>query len=721
MSNSSKGGSKLLTAIISFLLGFLFAILVEVGAIFGVGWFVMNKDLDTVLSAVGIHNTDEEGNKKYINTDVDNGGVRNLKELLSGLQGLVYENGEVVALGKSFDDFSNLIPATDMLLGMVYKTVDEFIELDKEEFESTPLSGLAQVLSDSIMGVRTAALMEKLNVESVTGDGASKLIKTLLMGAETDYATVNYGGAVTADEGGAEEPAEPAKTFQLPVMYDLYTLDNDIGYVREMPVDGISAYPENFGGDYGWLDLLSEDQKDGEFVNKRYKLYYVPCRVTDTGIEEAEYINGEIEVTEGTGESAKKYRLQVLQYGEDTDFIVVKRNDDGNFVIDYNAVYASLNAGAAGASDRFAGYSYYEPYARNYYYTAKSSVTEKQEIRTISGKNYFRNNADEMVQIDALRLSDLVDENYAQDLTFGEVMDLQSTDNMLLKSLKDTPIKKLNEKVKSLTVDEIFSEEEISKNSILRQLRGTKITELVTAMDDLLIQTIYAEEVYKLPDGDKIMEVIDFDPDYKYYVLESYNDEGKNKFKFAPVKEGAADEGKVTAAEFAARGATVYFTYGADEGAEGAEMKIVFDERFLFFEANEKGGYDLTALGADGLTDTAKDDAMGKLTKAQFDARGDKVYYSYGVPQSMWKLVLYKNKTEKGYTINNFNNMVSICANNVNDATLRELKEAGVINATDENLNKVLTLPDSSKHVLGDMKLAELINAVISMAATPSS
>ncbi|MDE6075076.1 MAG: hypothetical protein K2G26_01425, partial [Clostridia bacterium] len=61
----SKGGSKLLTAIIAFLLGFLFAILVEVGAIFGVGWFVMNKDLDTVLSAVGIHNTDEDGNKKY--------------------------------------------------------------------------------------------------------------------------------------------------------------------------------------------------------------------------------------------------------------------------------------------------------------------------------------------------------------------------------------------------------------------------------------------------------------------------------------------------------------------------------------------------------------------------------------------------------------------------------------------------------------------------------
>ncbi|MDE6074982.1 MAG: hypothetical protein K2G26_00930, partial [Clostridia bacterium] len=90
---------------------------------------------------------------------------------------------------------------------------------------------------------------------------------------------------------------------------------------------------------------------------------------------------------------------------------------------------------------------------------------------------------------------------------------------------------------------------------------------------------------------------------------------------------------------------------------------------------------------------------------------GDKVYYSYGLPQGMWKLVLYKNKTEKGYTINNFDNMVNICANNVNDATLFELKEAGVINATDENLNKTF-----AGKKLGEMKLSELINAVISLA-----
>lgn len=705
-----KGGSKLLTAIISFLLGFLFAILVEVGAVFGVGYYVLNKDLDSLLGTVGIQNTDEDGNKKYINTDTENGGVKNLKELFSGLQGLVYRDGEVVALGKSFDDFSNLIPATDMLLGMVYGVIDDYIELDKEEFESTPLSGLAQVLSDSIMGIRTAALMEKLNVESVTGEDASKLVKTLLMGAETEYATVRTGGpAPTADE---VEPAEeqPASTFKLPVFYDIYTYDDEIQYAREMPVNGVSAYPSNFGDDYGWLELISEKQQDGEFVNKRYKLYYVPCRVTETGIEEAEYINGVAEFTEGTGESARTYKLQVLEFGGDTDFIVVKRGDDGEFVIDYDAVYASLE-----------NYSYYEPYARNYYYFAKSDVTEKQEVRTICGKNYFRNNADEMVQIDALTLSDIVSENYAQDLTLGEVMDIKSTDNMLLKSLKDTPISGLSNKVKTLTIDEIFTEEEISSNSMLRQLRGTKINELATAMDELLIQTVYADEVYGLPDGDRIMEVVDFDASYKYYTLEKYTDSTDatnpvTKFKFVLVNEGAAGEGELTQSDFDNRGDTVYYTYGNQEGQEGAEIKILFDKRFLFFEANGDGGYDLTEVRTEGLTGTAKDDEMGKLEASDFTGRGDKKYYSYGTPQGMWKLVLFKNKTEKGYTVNNFNNMVNVCANNVNYATLLELREAGILNSTITDAQLAKKLPGQTK-TLGELTLRELIDAVISIAS----
>ncbi len=415
----AKGGSKLLTGIMSFILGFLFAIIVECGAVFGVYWFVMNKDIDTVLSAIGIENKDENGNDKYINTDPNNGGAANLKELIGGLKGLIYENGEVTALGKSFDDFEKLVPATNILLGFLYDTVDEYIELDKDKFESTPLSGLAQVLSDSIMDVKTAVLLEKLGMDSITGEDADAVVKSLVTGAECEYASVYYGASAVAE--GEEEPASQ---FKLPVLYDYYVYNELLSsYSREKPVKGVSAFPANLSGREDLLCRVA-DGVDGETSYARYALYYVPCRVTDEGIEEAAYSYSEITVSEGSGESAKTFKFTVLEYGEDTDFIAVKPDGNGAFTIDYDAVYAAKNANSMGASDRYVGYSYHDAYARNYYYTEKNADTERYELKTICGKNYFRDNQGKYVHIDALTLYDIVNDPFTplDSVTVAEVV-----------------------------------------------------------------------------------------------------------------------------------------------------------------------------------------------------------------------------------------------------------------------------------------------------------
>lgn len=402
----SRGGSKVLTAVISFFLGFLFAILVEIGAVFGVYWVVMNKDLESIMNAVGIHNTDEEGNHRYINTDPDT-GVTTLKELISGLQGLIYVNGEVVALGKSFDDFSQLVPATDMLLEFVYKNIDGYIDLDKELFESTPLSGLAQVLSDSILDVRTAALMQKLDIKAIMGEDANGVVKSLVLGAETEYATVKMPQS-TAVEGEEGETS----VFRLPVLYDYYMyVEEEDRYVRT--TDYASAFPDNLSGR---KDVLyNEERKNGDGkVISTHTLYYVPCRVTETGIEEAEYITDEISVTEGTGDAQKTYRFQILSYGEDTDFIAVKPNADGEYILDYTAIYAALNANAANRSYRFTGYSYDQNYARKYYEDPKKDEgADRYVFKTISGKNYFRDNAGNFVQLNPLTLRDIANDPYA--------------------------------------------------------------------------------------------------------------------------------------------------------------------------------------------------------------------------------------------------------------------------------------------------------------------
>ena len=98
---------------------------------------------------------------------------------------------------------------------------------------------------------------------------------------------------------------------------------------------------------------------------------------------------------------------------------------------------------------------------------------------------------------------------------------------------------------------------------------------------------------------------------------------------------------------------------------------------------------------------------MGRLEEGQFVSGK---YYTYGAPKGMWRLVLYKGDFEKGYTINNFNNMVNACAKNVNDATLYALQEAGVIDAS-ADLSKKFNGAE-----LGKMSLKQLIDAVLALA-----
>lgn len=888
----SRGGSKLVTGIISFFLGFLFAILVEIGAIFGVYWFVMNKDINTVMAAIGIHNTDD----RYVNTDPDKGGVTNLKELLSGIKGLVYENGEITALGKSFDDFKNLIPATQMLLNTFYGIADDYIELDKDAFESKPLTELAQVLSDSIMNIKTAALLEKLGMTDITGEEANPIVKSLVTGAETDYATVYYSDGRESDG------------LKFPVIYDCYMGGENSfdridykGFAR--PVNGVSAFPENLRGHEDLLCPQGMIEDDGGSY-QRYMLFYVPCRVTASGIAEAEYSVGEHTVADGD----KTYKFQIVEYGADTDFIAVKPDAEGNYIIDYTAVYAALNGDSNSVSDRFTGYSYYEPYASNYYFTEKNSTTERYELKTLSGKNYFRNSQGKMLQLDALTLTDIVvdafgpldavlvteavgensdlaykvfgttslgallrgevdfnklvedmevsafvnnispdnsvmcyiafkvsdlnhlggglysavydkggegertvtvrtadgfitdvldadgsvmegvkikdvaalansmpvtaimdvraDEailaylgygvknmkpaavaeysytakiniggadkecyiatamkgdgenaveiitsvwyleggnkinvsgtrvndvadranGFTKDLTLGDVLNLDGSENNLLKALSGTALDGLAERVDTLTVGEIFSEDEINSSTMLRQLRGKKVSDLATAIDELLIQSIYAEEVYGLPEGGGLMEVIAFDPSRTYYTLEKAGE--ANEYAFVQVT------GEIN---YSKDGAEIYYTRGED-----GEWKVVFNERLLYYTQSE--GVAELVLKDDSLTGSDRDNATGKLTEADFE---EGKYYSYGAAKGMWRLVLYRQNTEKAYTINNFNNMVNSCADNVYKATLYELQEADIIEKTVDLSKKF------GGKELGTFTLETLIDAVI--------
>lgn len=853
----SKGGSKVLTGIIAFILGFLFAVLVEIGAIFGVYWYVMNKDLDSVLGVVGIQNTDEDGNKKYINTDTENGGVKNLKELLSAVKGLVFEDGELAIVGKSFDEINELIPATQMVLDVFYGIADDYIEIDREEFESNPLMNLAQVLSDSVLNVKTAPLMEKLNV---FGDAdVNVLVKTLLMGSECDYATVTY-----AD--GRES------NLKFPVMYDYYSY-NQTDDTYSNCADNAGAFHSNLVGREEELLTPSGD---------RYALYYVPCRVTDSGIEEAEYLTGETTAEK----DGKTYKFQILEYGADTDFIAVEYNN-GKFVINYNTVYASLNEDATDSegkidySQRFTGFSYYVPYAQNYYYQPKGDEAEdevKPVIKTYSGKNYFRDNQDKMIQLDALTLYDIMVDPFSPldavlvseviegesdikkifgTLTLGmllrgegideiiddlevstfmtdvapsnkvmcyiayKISDLQSNGDGTYTAIYDKD--GADEQVVTVHVEDGFITGVVDDDGA--EVDGVKVKDIASLANNMPITVLmdvdveepimvylgYGVKQVKAQTGDGyryVGKVNDGNTDRDCYIATEdsdgvenvlavwyYDDEGNrivvggtkvnnvadrmNSFaddltvgdvlsldgsegqllsaiKDTPLSQmgNRIDEltvGEIISGEEIDKSSIlsqlkntkvtelataidklfiqrVYAkeVYGLQEDGDPAEAGE-YNEEWLYY--TEVDGVFVLANAVDNppANDTAYDDALGHITEQEFN---EGTYYTYGGAKGMWRLVLYKNGKEKAYTMNNFNNMVAACADSVNDATLTELKKAGVVDATEEQLAKKLkfsnggvqcyvkadgnlTFNEAEGVTLGEMKLASLINFVV--------
>lgn len=736
-----KKGGKTLTAVIAFILGLLFTLIVEVSAIFGVYIYVMHKDINTVMASIGIPNTDD----RFVNTDKSKGGVSNLKELISGMKGLVYEGGEIVALGKSFDDFKELVPATQVLLNAVYGVIDGYIDLDKNEFESKPLTDLAQVLADSVMNVKTMALMEKLGMDNITGEDANPVVKSIVVGTETDYATVHYSD-------GREDTG-----LKLPVLYDCYMEYNGsydridyLGYAR--PVNGASALPYNLSED---LLCRSGTIDDGVESYHRYMLYFVPCKVTENGVEEADYSMGEYK------------GFQIVEFGEDTDFIAVKP-DGGRYEIDFAAVYAAINGESTSLSDRFSGYSYSQEYAREYYFTKKNSQTEKDELQTVSGKNYFRNSQGKALQLDALTLTDIVLDAFAPlnsilvtdvigegDSTVNQIFG-STTLGALLRGEVDA-----QQLAGELAIDafiDIRADEPVS--AYLGY--GVKGLKEAAGADYNYAGKISAGGVdtdcYLSAEGGVVKSVWYFDDGQKRSVsaakmselparIESFADDmtvgdiitvGENSPKFlkavasAPIAglenkisnitvgemfeeselNGSALLRRLKGAKISELAAAVdslliqevYASriYNVAEGAD-PEPATVYKEDLLYY-----------VTGNDGFVLAHLNEASGHITEEQFEA-GE--FYTYGEAQGMWRLVLYKDGVEKAYAMNDLDNMVASCAATLYKSKLGQLQAAGIIGA-DKDLSGTLTIDGQTKTV-AEFTLEDIIWFVID-ASTPA-
>lgn len=163
----SKSGSKTLTGILCFIFGFLFAIIVEVALIAGGVYFLMKADIDDVLSLVGVENEDENGNKIVINTNVEEGGVQNITDLITALRDMFGNGVENLTIG----EVEGLFPVADRLVDSIYSGLagalsaydltEEDVRniIDEEELKATPVSQMGEFISGCLNNVEVATLL----------------------------------------------------------------------------------------------------------------------------------------------------------------------------------------------------------------------------------------------------------------------------------------------------------------------------------------------------------------------------------------------------------------------------------------------------------------------------------------------------------------------------------------------------------------------------------
>lgn len=403
---SVKRSSSVGVGIVCFLLGFLFAIIVLVGSIFGVGYVAATTDINEVLGIFGLQNkndaydeSDPDSNKyNYVNADQ----APNIYALITEVIKLANEGlGEI-----NFNKIDALAPVTSSVLDMAYSFIDGVVDFDKDYFEDVPLTSIIDSVKNSMYYVRMPKLIDVLNEKmgySVSLDSIP-VANYVINGIESDYATVK----------GMDS------SFKLPVLFDYYVNDgSSIGYARTTAdPSGTSAYPANFGDDYSYLSETAQKNSDGAQL---YKVYYVPCKVTPTGIEEADYTVKKNTVEDPdvsfskNGESVNlKYIFRTVEFGADTDFIAVKANDvDGVnvFELDYDQIIAAKNSdSSANTSNRYIGYSYYESYARNYYSgpSARAENDRMYGVTTVNGINYFKTVDGTIMEYDPLVVADVM-------------------------------------------------------------------------------------------------------------------------------------------------------------------------------------------------------------------------------------------------------------------------------------------------------------------------
>lgn len=299
------------------------------------------------------------------------------------------------------------------------------------------------------------------------------------------------------------------------------------------------------------------------------------------------------------------------------------------------------------------------------------------------------------------------------DLTLGDVVD--AGDNRLLMRLQDTKITELSTAIDDLTIGDVI---DTTGNPMLEKLSGSKITELATAIDELTIGDIVRDtQGNKLLERLKDTQIKDLATEVNNLTVGDVMTIDENSFLLSEFTDT-----KIVDLPNAIGGVTINSLYADNiysvKDGDGnvvvpAKRKpaATFDERFLYYELTDGGKYELV-------------NGTGKLTSDSFVAGK---YYTYGEARGIWKTLLYKDGSEVACTIEHLDELTNNVSNNIGKSTLSDLTEIGILDLTDEQLDKQIYYYDSATMTfkpsakIGTMPLNELITFVIDKVTTQPS
>ncbi|MCD8294759.1 MAG: hypothetical protein LUE27_05925 [Clostridia bacterium] len=735
-------------SVVSLLIGLLLGIIIMVALVGGAAVYLATGSLDSILSLFGLDNQDDDGNYIYINTDPDNGGVSTVLQLVQWVTGL----DSITSL--SVYDVCEKVPYVETVVDGLYDTIADYgLEMDKDELYSQPFDGLLDYVTDALMDVQVGTLLDKVDEDNGLKD--NKITEAILYGTEAKY---------------VEVPADDGSVVKYPVWYEDFRLV-DPDAPSEEPAGGNEA-EEGDGNDnasgVNYTEPLDLDLSDDAYfvsVNDENVIldeeYYGYLAYSSRAGAYRLYFYGPMTRTaaEESGDGEETEETETTYY-----YNVTYREDDGSFAcmetpVEYTTSYATLdgsyyydadgnkvdsNPVTIGSIMDNPLENLYELYITDLYEDNEEELGAIADILgDVSFGDLIEGNVNFEEIINGLELSSLINNVSISDdssgaaailtyLIYGASGVSEAEGEDLAYSYTGT-YHKIAEDGTTETVDcyiqtdadgtvlGIYLDKDCTESAA-----GTTVTQVETRMDGIMNDLT-------------IGEIVD---------VSSMDNEIVNMVAGSTIGSFATDIGNMTMNQLFCNDiygvwdeeqqeqlATQYEVVATAADVTDETTQIAFDSSYTYYIQGSSVILEPAGQGyssEDGTPGNGHYDTYDDLVESV----GEGVtVYTYGQANPLWKLLISETNSdgelqEIAYSVSDMNNMYYNITSNVQNATVSDLVDAGILSI--DNAETVLdsylvsisydaggspTISKSETKV-GDMTLIGLINAILSGLTT---